>query len=82
MDSNYLELKLFLNLTNKEIAEVLEKLEALQDIETFRELKKEIITKYESKKVLKEDNNFISNLHEINKKIIYESINCPSYLID
>jgi predicted nucleic acid-binding OB-fold protein len=69
MDSNYLELKLFLNLTNKEIAEVLEKLEALQDIETFRELKKEILIKYESKKA-------------IDEKIIYESINCPSYLID
>lgn len=54
MDSNYLELKLFLNLTNKEIAEVLEKLEPLQDIETFRELKKEILIKYESKKALKE----------------------------
>ena len=52
MDSNYLELKLFLNLTNKEIAEVLEKLEALQDIETFRELKKEILIKYESQKAL------------------------------
>ena len=52
MDSNYLELKLFLNLTNKEIAEVLEKLEALQDIETFRELKEEIIKKYESKKAI------------------------------
>ena len=69
MDSNYLELKLFLNLTNKEIAEVLEKLEALQDIETFRELKKEILIKYESKKA-------------IDEKIIYESINCPSYLIN
>ena len=69
MDSNYLELKLFLNLTNEEIAEVLEKLEALQDIETFRELKKEILIKYESKKA-------------IDKKIIYESINCPSYLIN
>ena len=69
MDSNYLELKLFLNLTNKEIAEVLEKLEELQDIETFKELKKEILIKYESKKA-------------IDEKIIYESINCPSYLID
>jgi len=82
MDSNYLELKLFLNLTNKEIAEVLEKLESLQDIETFRELKKEILIKYESQKVLNENNNFINNLHEINKKVIYESINCPNYLID
>tara|TARA_R100000353_G_scaffold2241_2_gene3289 strand:+ start:136 stop:342 length:207 start_codon:yes stop_codon:yes gene_type:complete len=52
MDSNYLELKLFLNLTDKEIAEVLEKLESLQDIETFRELKEEIIKKYESKKAI------------------------------
>jgi len=69
MNSKYLELKLFLNLTNKEIAEVLEKLESLQDIETFRELKKEIIIKYDSQKA-------------IDEKIIYESINCPSYLID
>jgi len=52
MDSHYLELKLFLNLTNKEIAEVLEKLEGLQDIETFKELKKEILLKYESKKAI------------------------------
>tara|TARA_R100001086_G_scaffold239577_1_gene165094 strand:- start:380 stop:544 length:165 start_codon:yes stop_codon:yes gene_type:complete len=52
MDLNYLELKLFLNLTNEEIAKVLEKLEELQDIETFRELKKEILIKYESQKVL------------------------------
>ena len=54
MDSNYLELKLFLNLKDSELAEVLEKLEALQDIETFRELKKEIIRSYESKRALKE----------------------------
>ena len=40
MDSHNLELKLFLNLTDQEIAEVLEKLESLQDIETFKELKK------------------------------------------
>jgi len=77
MDSNYLELKLFLNLTNEEIAEVLEKLEELQDIETFRELKKEILIKYESQKVLNEDNNFMNNLHDLNKKIVYESINHP-----
>jgi|TARA_R100000084_G_scaffold41638_1_gene16979 hypothetical protein len=69
MDSNYLELKLFLNLKDSELAEVLEKLEALQDIETFRELKKEILLKYESQKAIEE-------------KIIYESINCPNYLIN
>ena len=54
MESNYLELKLFLNLSDVEVAEVLEKLEGLQDIETFRELKKEIIKSYESKKALEE----------------------------
>tara|TARA_B100000508_G_C11407090_1_gene251370 strand:- start:513 stop:722 length:210 start_codon:yes stop_codon:yes gene_type:complete len=54
MESNYLELKLFLNLSDEEVAEVLEKLEGLQDIETFRELKKEIIKSYESKKALEE----------------------------
>lgn len=62
MYSNNLELKLFLNLSDKELAEVLEKLEPLQDIETFKELKKEILLRYDS------------------QKIIYESINCPSYL--
>ena len=36
----YLELKLFLNLTDSEVAEVLENIEGLQHIETFKELKK------------------------------------------
>tara|TARA_R100000231_G_scaffold31275_1_gene27531 strand:- start:597 stop:806 length:210 start_codon:yes stop_codon:yes gene_type:complete len=49
---NYLELKLFLNLSDAEIAEVLENIEDLQHIETFRELKKEILLKYESQKTL------------------------------
>ena len=48
----YLELKLFLNLSDIELAEVLEKLENLQHIETFKEFKKEILLKYESQKVL------------------------------
>ncbi len=52
MDSNYLELKLFLNLSDAEVAEVLENIEDLQHIETFRELKEEIIKKYESQKTL------------------------------
>ena len=51
-NSIYLELKLFLNLSDIELAEVLEKLESLQHIETFKELKKEILLKYESQKVL------------------------------
>ncbi len=51
-NSIYLELKLFLNLSDIELAEVLEKLENLQHIETFKELKKEILLKYESQKVL------------------------------
>ena len=49
---NYLELKLFLNLSDAEVAEVLENIEGLQHIETFRELKKEILLKYESQKTL------------------------------
>jgi len=49
---NYLELKLFLNLSDAEVAEVLENIESLQHIETFRELKEEIIKKYESQKTL------------------------------
>lgn len=49
---NYLELKLFLNLSDAEVAEVLENIEDLQHIETFRELKEEIIKKYESQKTL------------------------------
>lgn len=48
----YLELKLFLNLTDSEVAEVLENIEGLQHIETFKELKKEILLKYESQKTL------------------------------
>ena len=52
MKTNYLELKLFLNLSDVEIAEVLENIEDLQHIETFRELKKEILIKYESQKTL------------------------------
>ena len=51
---NYLELKLFLNLSDAEVAEALENIESLQHIETFRELKKEILKKYESKKALEE----------------------------
>jgi len=49
---NYLELKLFLNLSDAEVAEVLENIEDLQHIETFRELKKEILLKFESQKTL------------------------------
>jgi hypothetical protein len=52
MKSNYLELKLFLNLSDAEIAEVLENIQELQHIETFRELKEEIIRKWESQKTL------------------------------
>ena len=48
----YLELKLFLNLTDSEVAEVLENIEGLQHIETFKELKKEILLKYETQKKL------------------------------
>ena len=49
---NYLELKLFLNLSDAEVAEVLENIEGLQHIETFKELKEEIIRQYESQKTL------------------------------
>ena len=49
---NYLELKLFLNLSDAEVAEVLENIESLQHIETFKELKEEIIKKYDSQKTL------------------------------
>ena len=52
MDSNYLELKLFLNLTDSEVAEALENIESLQHLEIFKELKKEILLKYESQKTL------------------------------
>tara|TARA_B100001989_G_scaffold156110_1_gene111661 strand:- start:390 stop:632 length:243 start_codon:yes stop_codon:yes gene_type:complete len=60
----YLELKLFLNLSDNEIAEVLENIEGLQHIETFRELKEEIIKKYESKKALQELNFLDADLTE------------------
>ena len=43
---------LFLNLSDAEVAEVLENIEDLQHIETFKELKKEILLKYESQKTL------------------------------
>ena len=56
MKTNYLELKLFLNLSDDQIAEVLENIEGLQHIETFRELKEEIIRKYELLKATKELN--------------------------
>tara|TARA_R100000995_G_C3370046_1_gene71305 strand:- start:322 stop:486 length:165 start_codon:yes stop_codon:yes gene_type:complete len=52
METNYLELKLFLNLSDAEVAEVLENIQDLQHIETFRELKEEILNKYESQKTL------------------------------
>lgn len=52
MNSNYLEIKLFLNLTDSEVAEALENIESLQHIEIFKELKKEILLKYESQKTL------------------------------
>tara|TARA_A100001391_G_scaffold57481_1_gene35146 strand:- start:358 stop:561 length:204 start_codon:yes stop_codon:yes gene_type:complete len=51
---NSLQLKLFLNLSDAEVAEVLENIEDLQHIETFRELKKEIIDKYELEKATQE----------------------------
>ena len=56
MDLNSLQLKLFLNLSDVEIAEVLENIEGLQHIETFRELKEEIIRKYELSKATRELN--------------------------
>ena len=56
MKTNYLELKLFLNLSDAEVAEVLENIESLQHIETFRELKEEIIRKYDLSKATKELN--------------------------
>ena len=48
----YLELKLFLNLSDSEVAEALENIESLQHIEIFKELKTEILKKYESQKTL------------------------------
>jgi|TARA_R100000455_G_C6177551_1_gene56595 hypothetical protein len=53
---NSLQLKLFLNLSDAEVAEVLENIEGLQHIETFRELKEEIIRKYDLAKATKELN--------------------------
>ena len=53
---NSLQLKLFLNLSDAEVAEVLENIEDLQHIETFRELKEEIINKYELAKATQELN--------------------------
>ena len=53
---NSLQLKLFLSLTDLEVAEVLENIESLQHIETFKELKEEIIRKYELSKATKELN--------------------------
>tara|TARA_R100000353_G_scaffold175340_1_gene145401 strand:+ start:398 stop:607 length:210 start_codon:yes stop_codon:yes gene_type:complete len=49
---NYLEIKLFLNLSDSEVAEALENIEGLQHIKIFQELKKEILVKYESQKIL------------------------------
>ena len=56
MKTNSLELKLFLNLSDAEVAEVLENIQELQHIETFRELKEEIINKLELAKATKELN--------------------------
>ena len=56
MKTNSLQLKLFLNLSDAEIAEVLENIESLQHIETFRELKEEIINKFDLAKATKELN--------------------------
>ena len=42
---NSLHLKLFLNLSDAEVAEALENIEGLQHIEIFQELKKEILKK-------------------------------------
>ena len=51
-----LQLKLFLNLSDAEVAEVLENIQELQHIETFRELKEEIINKLELSQATKELN--------------------------
>ena len=51
-----LQLKLFLNLSDAEVAEVLENIQELQHIETFRELKKELLDKYELAQATKELN--------------------------
>ena len=52
---NSLQLKLFLNLSDAEVAEALENIEGLQHIEIFKELKKEIINKYELAKATTEE---------------------------
>ena len=62
MKTNSLQLKLFLNLSDAEVAEVLENIEDLQHIETFRELKEEIIKKYELIKATKELNFLVADL--------------------
>ena len=59
---NSLQLKLFLNLSDAEVAEVLENIEDLQHIETFRELKEEIIRKYELAEATQELNFLNANL--------------------
>ena len=59
---NSLQLKLFLNLSDAEVAEVLENIQELQHIETFRELKEEIINKYELAKATQELNFLNANL--------------------
>tara|TARA_B100000508_G_C11386776_1_gene241370 strand:- start:146 stop:355 length:210 start_codon:yes stop_codon:yes gene_type:complete len=56
MKTNSLKLKLFLNLSDAEVAEVLENIQELQHIETFRELKEEIINKVELAKATEELN--------------------------
>jgi cell fate (sporulation/competence/biofilm development) regulator YmcA (YheA/YmcA/DUF963 family) len=56
MKTNSLRLKLFLNLSDSEVAEVLENIQELQHIETFRELKEEIVNKYELAKATQELN--------------------------
>ena len=51
-----LQLKLFLTLSDAEVAEVLENIQELQHIETFKELKKELLDKYELAQATKELN--------------------------
>ena len=71
MKTNFLELKLFLNLSDAEVAEVLENIEDLQHIETFRELKKEILIKYESQKTLNLWKKELLILQNINVKKLF-----------
>ena len=59
---NSLHLKLFLNLSDAEVAEVLENIQELQHIETFRELKKELLDKLELSKATQELNFLNANL--------------------